>query len=276
MTSPTTSSGEPAAPAPAAQLGPVPAPSTAGAASTRRRVLAQSAFEAKMILRNGEQLMVTILLPVMALIGLSQTSIVDMDTGGQSRIDFITPGIIALAVMSAAFTSQAIATAFDRRNGVLRLMATTPLGRGGLLASKIIGVLAVEVVQVVVISAVALGLGWRPDAAGIPLAVLAVLLGTAAFTSLAMLLAGTLRAEGVLAVANIVLVLLTVLGAVLFPADQLPDLLRHVALLLPSGALGEAMRGAFFDASIPAFSMLVLLAWTAALGWGAGKLFKWH
>ena len=215
MTSPTTSNEQPAEAAPTALLAPpVPAPSTAGPASARRRVLAQSAFEAKMILRNGEQLMVTILLPVMALIGLSKTSIIDLDTGGMSRIDFITPGVIALAVMSAAFTSQAIATAFDRRNGVLRLMATTPLGRGGLLTAKIIGVLAVEAVQVVVISAVALGLGWRPDPAGIPLALLAVLLGTAAFTSLAMLLAGTLRAEGVLAVANIVLVLLTVLGAV--------------------------------------------------------------
>ena len=275
MTSPTMPS-VPSVPSSRPGQLPVPGPSTAGAASPRRRILAQATFEAKMILRNGEQLMVTILLPVMALVGLSQTSIIDLDTGGHSRIDFVTPGIIALAVMSAAFTSQAIATAFDRRNGVLRLMATTPLGRGGLLTSKIIGVLVVEAVQVVVISTVALALGWRPDAAGIPLAILAVLLGTAAFTSLAMLLAGTLRAEGVLAVANIVLVLLTVLGAVLTPAEQLPDALRHVALLLPSGALGEAMRGAFFDASIPAFSLVVLLAWTAALGWGAGKLFKWH
>ncbi|PFG33395.1 ABC transporter permease [Sanguibacter antarcticus] len=254
---------------------PVLPPSTAGAAPARRRVLAQATFEAKTILRNGEQLMVTILLPVMALVGLSQTSIIDFDTGGRSRIDFITPGVIALAVMSAAFTSQAIATAFDRRNGVLRLMATTPLGRDGLLTAKIIGVLTVEAVQVVVISAVALGLGWRPDLAGIPLALLSVLLGTAAFTSLAMLLAGTLRAEGVLAIANIVLVLLTVLGAVLIPAEQLPDALRHAALLLPSGALGEAVRGSFFDGSIPAFSLVVLVAWTVGLGWGAGKLFKW-
>ena len=277
MTSPTTSNEQPAEAAPTALLAPpVPAPSTAGPASARRRVLAQSAFEAKMILRNGEQLMVTVLLPVMALIGLTQTSIIDLDTAGRSRIDFITPGIIALAVMSAAFTAQAIATAFDRRNGVLRLMATTPLGRSGLLTAKILGVLAVEAVQILVISAVAVALGWRPDLISIPIALLAVLLGTAAFTSLAMLLAGTLRAEGVLAVANIVLVLLIVLGAVLIPAAQLPDGLRQVALVLPSGALGEALRGAFFDASIPLLSLLVLLAWAAVLGWGAGKLFKWH
>jgi ABC-2 type transport system permease protein len=154
-------------------------------------------------------------------------------------------------------------------------MSTTPLGRGGLLAGKVLGVLAVEVVQVVVITGVALALGWQPDPAGIPAALLAVLLGTAAFTSLAMLLAGTLRAEGVLAVANLVLVLLTVGGGVLVPADQLPGPLEHVALLLPSGALGEAMRGALLDGSVPPFSVVVLLGWTAALGWGAGKLFRW-
>ncbi|WP_255181115.1 ABC transporter permease [Cellulosimicrobium cellulans] len=245
------------------------------AAPAWRRVGAQTAFETRMILRNGEQLLVTVILPVMLLLGLVLTSFVDLDTGGATRVDFVTPGVLALAVMSTAFTSQAIATAFDRRNGVLRLMSTTPLGRGGLLAGKVLGVLAVEVVQVVVITAVALALGWRPDLAGIPAALLAVLLGTAAFTSLAMLLAGTLRAEGVLAVANLVLVVLTVGGGVLVPADQLPGPLAHVALLLPSGALGEAMRGALLDGSVPPFSVVVLLGWTAALGWGAGKLFRW-
>ena len=120
------------------------------AAPAWRRVAAQTAFETRMILRNGEQLLVTIILPVMLLLGLVLTSFVDLHTGGASRVDFVTPGVLALAVMSTAFTSQAIATAFDRRNGVLRLMSTTPLGRGGLLAGKVLGVLAVEVVQVVV------------------------------------------------------------------------------------------------------------------------------
>jgi ABC-2 type transport system permease protein len=252
------------------------APQTTGAAPALRRIAAQTAFETRMILRNGEQLLITIILPVILLIGLTKTDVIDIDTLGHTRIDFLAPGVLALAVMSTAFTSQAIATAFDRRNGVLRLLSTTPLGRGGLLAGKVLGVLVVEVVQVIVIGAVALGLGWHPHAAGIPAALLAVLLGTAAFTSLALLLAGTLRAEGVLAVANLLLVLLTVAGGVLVPAAQLPGALEQVALLLPSGALGEAMRGALLDGTVPAFSVVVLLGWTAALGWGAGKLFRWH
>jgi len=241
-----------------------------------RRWRAQTAFEARMILRNGEQLLVTIAFPLLLLVGLTVTDVVSLDTEGARRIDVVAPGVLAMAIMTTAFTSQAIATAFDRRNGVLRLMATTPLGRGGLLAGKIAGVFAVEAVQIVLLVAVALGLGWHPTAAGIAPALLAWVLGTSAFTALAMLLAGTLRAEAVLAVANLVLAVLVVGGGVIAPAHQLPGPLTQVALLLPSGALGEAMRGAFQHGSVPPFSVLVLLLWTAALGWGINRLFRWQ
>lgn len=250
-----------------------PAPS---AAPARRRVAAQASFETRAILRNGEQLLVTIVVPVLLLVGLVRTSVVDLDTGGVARVDFVTPGVLALACVTTAFTSQSIATAFDRRNGVLRLLATTPLGRGGLLAGKVLGVLAVEAVQVVVIGAVALGLGWRPDLAGILPALGLGLLGTAAFTALALLLAGTLRAEGVLAVANLVLVLLVVGGGLVVPPAELPGPLAHLAAFLPSGALGEGLRGALLGTGVPPLSVVVLLAWTAALGAGASKLFRWH
>ncbi|PJI95279.1 ABC transporter permease [Luteimicrobium subarcticum] len=254
------------------------APTTAhrGAASPARRVAAQTAFETRMILRNGEQLLVTIFLPLFLLVALDRVHAIELDTGGASRIDFVTPGVLAVAVMSTAFTSQAIATAFDRRNGVLRLMATTPLGRGGLLAGKFLGVLAVEVVQAVVLVAAALLLGWHPHAAGIPLAVLAGLLGTAAFTSLAMLVAGTLRAEGVLAVANLLLVVLIAAGGVLVPPSHLAPGWGHVAALLPSGALGDAMRGALLDGSVPLGAVAVLLGWTVVLGWAARRWFRWQ
>lgn len=249
---------------------------TPAAAPRRTRVLAQTGFEARAILRNGEQLLVTVVVPVLTLVGLVRVDAIDVDTAGMSRIDFFTPGVLALAVMTSSFTSQAIASAFDRRNGVLRLLSTTPLGRGGLLAGKVLGVLVVEVVQVLAIGMTAVALGWRPSAVGVPLALVALLLGTAAFTSLALLVAGTLRAEAVLALANLVLLLLAFAGGVIVPADRLPGALAHVAVLLPSGALGEAMRGAFQTGSLPAWSVVVLVGWTAALGWGAARLFRWH
>jgi len=238
-----------------------------------RRVLAQAAFETRILLRNGEQLLVAIVLPVLALVGLTLADVPSLGSG--RRIDIVAPGVLALAVMSTAFTGQAIQTGFDRRYGVLRLLGTTPLGRGGLLAGKLVGVLAVELLQVVVLGAVALALGWHPVLAGVPYAVLAGLVGTAAFVALALLLAGTLRAEAVLAVANLVWVLLLAGGAVVVPTRRMPAGLSHLASALPSGALGEAMRAALGSGRLAVGSVLVLLLWAVGAGAAAARWFRW-
>jgi ABC-2 type transport system permease protein len=243
------------------------------AAPWGRRIVAQAGFEMRTVLRNGEQLVITLVLPVLLLVVLTRTTVVDLGT--EDRIGLVAPGVLALAVMSTAFTSQAIATGFDRRNGVLRLLATTPLGRGGLLAGKVLGIAAVEALQITVLAAVAVGLGWRPDPTGVPGALVAVVLGTAAFTSLALLVAGTLRAEAVLAIANLLWVLLLVGGAVLLPAELLPGPLQGLAVLLPSGALGETLRATLSGAGLPGLPLLVLAAWTAILGGAAARLFRW-
>ena len=154
----------------------------------------------------------------------------------------LTPGVLALAVMSTAFTSLAIATGFERRYGVLKRLGTSPLSRGALLVGKVGALLCVEVLQFVVIGGGGLLLGWSPDINVVGL-VLAVLLGTAAFAGLGLLLAGTLRAEATLAAANLVYLLLLAGGAVVLPASAY-GALRRVVAWLPSGALGEAMRAA--------------------------------
>ncbi|GIG40979.1 ABC transporter permease [Cellulomonas phragmiteti] len=253
-----------------------PAPGRHAAAPGARRVLAQAGFEARMILRNGEQVLVAVVIPVLALVGLVQGTFVEIDTAGSSRVDFLTPGVLALAVMTASFTSQAIATGFDRRNGVLRLLATTPLGRGGLLAGKVLGVLAVEAVQVLLLGAAAVVLGWRPGVAGVVLALVGVVLGTAAFTALALLVAGTLRAEAVLALANLLLLVLALGGGVIVPADRLPGPFAALASWLPSGAFGDVLRGALLDGSLPLLPVLVLAAWAVGLGALAARFFRWH
>lgn len=244
----------------------------ATAAPLHRRVLAQAGFETRAVLRNGEQLLLTLVLPVLLLVVLTRTELVRLDTA--DRVGLVAPGALALAVLSTAFTSQAIATGFDRRSGVLRLLATTPLGPGGLLVGKALAILAVEVIQVVVLGSVAGWLGWRPT--GIPAALLLLALGTAAFTSLALLVAGTLRAEAVLAAANLVWVLLLIGGGVLLPVDLLPDGLAAVVRLLPSGALGEGLRTALAGEGLAWGPVLVLGAWTVVLGAAARRFFRWH
>ena len=245
---------------------------TPRAASPRRRVLAQAGFEVGSLLRNGEQLLVSLVLPALALFGLSATSSPSLGPG--DRIDVATPGVIALSVISAAFTAQAIATGFDRRYAVLRYLGVTPLGRGGLVAAKVLATLAVELVQVVVVAGLGLALGWEPRLAGTAYAVLFLVAGTWAFVALALLLAGTLRAEAVLAIANLVWVLLLALGGVVVPRTELPGGLGALAAYLPSAGLADGLRSAFVDGSLNLLALGVVLAWGAVATVLAARLFR--
>ncbi len=237
-----------------------------------RRVLAQAAFDARVLLRNGEQVLLTLVLPALLLVGLVLADVPDLGRG--PRVDVVAPGVLALAVLSTAFTGQAIGTAFDRRHGVLRLLGTTPLGRPGLLAGRVLAVLAVELVQLAVLGGLAAALGWRPHPAALAAALPATLLGTAAFVALGLLLAGTLRSEAVLAGANLVWVLLAAAGAVIVPAAA-GSAHATLAGALPSGALGDALRTASTLGRVDLAAVAVLGVWAVAAGLAAARFFRW-
>jgi ABC-2 type transport system permease protein len=245
---------------------------TSAAAPPLQRIGAQARFDVTAMLRNGEQLLLTVILPMLVLVGLARSSVVELGDG--PRIALATPGVLALALISTSFTGQAIGTGFDRRAGLLRLLGTTPLGRSGLIAGRIVAVLSVQVIQLVLLGAVALALGWRPAAAGILPAIVAGVLGTAAFVSLGLLLAGTLRAEAVLAVANLVWVLLLAGGGVVLAADRYGPW-GDVVRWLPSGALGDALRETLARGGWPVLDLVILLAWTAILAGAATRWFRW-
>ncbi|MFD2839684.1 ABC transporter permease [Populibacterium corticicola] len=245
-------------------------------ASAARRISTQAFFETRTLLRNGEQLMVSILMPLAILFALGKTEVLDFDINGNSRLDFVVPGVMALAVMASAFTSQAISTGFDRRNGVLRFMSTTPLGKDGLLLAKVCAVLTIAVIQLVLVGLAALALGWQTSVLPLALSLVPVVLGALAFTAFALIVAGTFRAEAVIALANIILVALIVGGGVVVPAAQLPGWLAPIATYLPSGALGDCLRGVFLDGALPPLPLTVLTAWAVFLSYGAARLFKWH
>nr|WP_231134029.1 ABC transporter permease [Motilibacter deserti] len=228
-----------------------------------------------MVLRNGEQLLLTLVIPALLLVVGATVDVVDVDAGTR-RIDAVTPGVLALAVMSIAFTGQAIATGFERRYAVLKRLGSTPLPRWGLLAAKALAVLAVEAIQVALLGGTALLLGWHPH--GSPLAVVALLAAaSAAFTALALLMAGTLRAEATLAGANLVWVLLLLSGGVVVPLSDYPAGAARVFELLPLAALSEGLRAVLeHGAALPAKDLLVLLAWAAGAGALAARFFRWE
>ncbi|MFD3476525.1 ABC transporter permease [Streptomyces sp. NPDC058695] len=245
-----------------------------GAAPLSRMIGAQAVLETKMLLRNGEQLLLTVIIPTLLLVLFSAVDIVD--TGDGKAVDFLAPGILALAVMSTAFTGQAIATGFERRYGVLKLLASSPLPRWALMAAKTLSVLVTEVLQVILVTVIALALGWSPQ--GNPLAVLLLLvLGTAAFSGLGLLMAGTLKAEATLAAANLVFLLLLVGGGVIVPLDKFPDAAQSVLGLLPISALSDGLRDVLqHGAAMPWGDFGILAAW-AVLGLGAAaRFFRWE
>jgi ABC-2 type transport system permease protein len=247
-------------------------PMHAGAAPTGRRVLAQARFDTRSMLRNGEQLLLTVILPLFVLIGLARSGVVDLGSG--RRIDLATPGVLALALISTSFTGQAIATGFDRRAGLLRLLGTTPLGRTGLIAGRVIAVLTVELVQIVLLGIVGVLLGWHPAAAGVLPAVLVAALGTAAFVSFGLLLAGSLRAEAVLAAANLIWAMLLAGGGVVLSTAELGPL-GSVVKWLPSGALGDGLRTALAHGHWPTQDLLVLILWTVVAATATTRYFHW-
>lgn len=239
-----------------------------------RRILLQGRYESLAMLRNGEQLILAVVLPLLALVGLVVTPL--LDGLGGSRVNVAVPGILALCAMSTAFTGQGIATGFDRRYGVLRFLSTTPLGRTGLIAGKILAVLAVLALQVAVISAVALPLGWNPPASGWLPGLALLVLGAAAFTALGLLVAGTVRPEATLAITNLLWILFGALGGIVIPAERLPAAAQGIVHYLPSGALGEALREAFLLGTVDFGAALILLAWTVLAGAAAIRWFKWN
>lgn len=249
-----------------------------GAAPIGRMIGAQTALETRMLLRNGEQLLLTIVIPTLLLVLFGAVDIVDVGelAPGEKRVDFLAPGLLALAVLSTAFTGQAIATGFERRYGVLKLLGATPLPRWALMVAKTCCVLVVEALQVVLLAAIAFALGWEPH--GNPLAVVLLLvLGTAAFSGLGLLMAGTLRAEATLAAANLVFILLLVCGGVIVPLDKFPGPVEAVLQFTPIAALSEGLRDVLRDgAALPWGEAGILAAW-AVLGLGAAaRFFRWE
>jgi len=242
---------------------PVPAPPA-------KRIFRHGLIETRLLIRNGEQLLLALVIPVAILVA---SRFVKASLGS---MELLGPSVLALAVWSSAFTSTAISTAFERRYGVLERLATTPLGKPGLLAGKALAVIMIMTGQLVILAGAALAFGWRPRFTPLSalFAVLLVILATATFVCLALLLAGRLRAESVLGLANLIYVILLIGGALIIPLARYPAALRPLIEALPTAALGEGLRAAA-NGQVLSWPVLVLLAWLVAAGLAAWKGFRW-
>ncbi|MBV9119331.1 MAG: ABC transporter permease [Chloroflexi bacterium] len=239
-----------------------------------RAFVAQLGMELRLLSRRGENLLVTLIIPLILLLFFGSASVFDM--GGQRPVDFLVPGILALAIMSTGMVSLGIATAYERHYGVLKRLGGTPLTRRQLIAAKIASVVVVEIGQAILLLGVAaLAFDWRPvGQAGAPLAI--AVLGTIAFAGLGLLMAGGLRAEATLAGANGLYLVFALVGGMFLPVDHLPRALAGISPYLPPTALADLLRSSLAGSALSGFSLAVLAAWTAVFLGLAARTFRWE
>jgi ABC-2 type transport system permease protein len=239
------------------------------------RLYAQAVMELRLLLRNGENLLATLVFPVSILVFFSLVHVLPSPQG-EPPVAFLVPGVLALSIVGAAMVSTGIATGFERYYRVLKRLGATPLRRGELIAAKVLAILATEVIQVVLVVAVGLALGWHPRLGEAWLAVLALLLGTAAFAGIGLGLAGSLRAVTTLAVTNGLFMLMLLVSGMVFPLDKLPGPLRALALVMPAAPLTDLLRASLGGSPIPWVDFAILAAWAAGAPLVAACVFRWE
>jgi ABC-2 type transport system permease protein len=260
-----------ASPVPPTALSFTPAP----AAAPRTRMLsAQTGMEFRLLLRNGEQVGLTLLIPLLLLFFFNLPLLYSLGT--PRRIDFVVPSIITLAVMSASFTGLAIGTGFERKYAVLKRLGATALPRSVLIGGKTLAVLLLEVVQIAFVCGLGFALAWHPHGNPAP-AVLLVVLGTVAFGGLGLLVAGTLKAEVTLAAANLIWLVLLFAGGIAIPLDRFGGAARDILQYLPSAALSDGLHHVLQHGDgLPVRDTLTLLVWAAVALPAAARWFRWE
>jgi len=242
-----------------------------------RAVLAQARLETRLLLRSPESLMVTLGIPLGVLVFFSVVDV--LPTGDTDAVTFLVPGVLALSATATGLVASAIQTAYERKTGTLKLLGSTPLGRGGFVVAKLASVLAVLLVQAGLVLSLGLGvLGWRPQGGpvGVVASVLAVLLVGLVMTAIGLVLAGTLTAELTTAVSNALFLVLLLVGGVAVEQDVLPPALAAVGAATPLGGAVLVLR-ALLDGGPGALGPLVgLVAWGAVASLLAVRTFRWE
>lgn len=241
----------------------------------RARILAQARFELRLLARNAENLLVTLVIPLAVLAFFTLVPV--LPTGGRAPIDVLAPGALTLAVMGSAMVSLGISTAFERDQHVLKRLAATPLRKGELVAAKSLAVLAVEGAQVLLIVTTAALLGWRPEVSPLSVAAAAIglLLASVAFAGIGLAIAGRLPALRALALINAVFLAFLLLAGVIVPLGTLPAPLAGLAMALPPASTTGLLAASLGEAAVPWAAVAALAAWAAVAGATAARAFRW-
>lgn len=238
--------------------------------SQSRRVSAHALWELKLLIRNGEQLLLMFVIPVVLLLALGLTNL------SSQKINTAVPTVFAVSILATCFTSMAIGTGFERRSGALRYLGTTPLSRLDLILGKLIATATLTLMSIIVVAITGLFLDWRPSLAGIGISLVVMLISAAVWVAWALAIAGFFRAEAVLAIANGLFLVFMIFGGVVIATSHMPNAVGKVIDFLPSAAMANGLRDALETGSVAPLAIAVLIFWAAAGLWLAKRVFRWE
>jgi ABC-2 type transport system permease protein len=243
---------------------------------TARAVLAQARLETRLLLRSSESLLVALGVPLGVLGFFAAVPV--LPTGDADPVAFLVPGVLALSAAATGLVASAIQTAYERKSGSLRVLAASPLGRGGFVAAKLCSIVALLAVQAALVLGLGLLLGWRPaaGAAGVVAALGGVLVAGLALAALGLAIAGRISAEATTAVTNAVFLVLLLVGGVAVDPDALPPTLAVLGAASPVGAAVALLRAALDGAGGAVAALAAVTAWGAAGALAAVRGFRWE
>ena len=184
-----------------------------------------------------------------------------MHGGRAAYADYVAPAIILMAVAAAA-QGTAIAVAQDMTEGIIARFRTMAVARSSVLTGHVVGATIQTMIGVVVVTAAAIGVGFRPHADPVEwLAALGVvLLLTFAVTWLCVGLGLSAKSVETASNSPMFLILLPFLGSGFVPTDSLPAGMRWFAQYEPFTPVTETLRGLLTGTRI-GDNLVITLAW---------------
>jgi ABC-2 type transport system permease protein len=242
-------------------------------------LLGQTEAEVKLFLRDKTLLLFSLFFPVITVAFFGYLNR-DGQVEGESYSSFLIAGGIGMIVSSTAFQSLSAALARQRDTGILKRLGGTPLRIETLVSAKVLVAAAAILAQAAIMVAVTVLL-FKAELGGNPLWTLVVLvLGVAAFCTMGIALAGLCRNADIASAAGLAVALpMQFLCGTLFPIEEMPAALRHLAQALPLTYFVNALRGAMLTGGGPteyAVDWIVLGGCLAGAAFVAIKVFRWE
>jgi ABC-2 type transport system permease protein len=245
---------------------------------------AQVGYQLRLLVRSPMAAFATLMFPLMVLlaVGLLSSGAHVHSRGGIPFAQFLTPAMVAFALVNVCYVSVISSTVLARDEGILQRLRSTPLPMWVYLGGRIVSAGAVSFVSAVVVVAVGAGVyDFQVVWSAIPAALLTLAVAMFCFCGLAFAVAALVpTVDSALPVAWGTLLPLCFISDVFEPVDNAPPWLRTVGAVFPVRPLADSLESVFNPVigsqAVDWGHLAVLVAWGLGGVLFAALAFRWE